>query len=812
MIVNRPMLWISASFVAGSFLMSVYGVEAACFSLFCSLILLLVLLSKKIQTFSKIIFLLCYIFLCTGVILSSITGDISRRPLIAFCDNSAYLTGEVTEDVTKTETYIRLQMKVSSVLDDTGKTIKAKDKVLITIFKDAKENKPCPVVNRGDVVTTKCILSLPNTAENTNGFDYKKYLTAKGIHFTAIAENDQIDIIGHNDHLFSDTLYALRNKCANIIDQMFPAKDSGVIKAYILGDKSGMDTEISDSFSASGLSHILAVSGMHVAVFLASIAMFLKLIRFPKKQQRYLMVFVTILYVVFTGTSVSTVRAGIVCVIAIIAKILYRKSDALTALSEAAAILCAANPYIFYDVSFLLSFTASLGIILFSQKTAEAFSFIYKRLTPKTIPYRLLKYCVDLVCVGACANIFMIPVLIYFFKEVSVFSVVATVVISPILSPMLIGGLLLCIVGLIYPSIATPFAGFLYFFTKILIGAAEFFGGFTISKITVGHITPFFLFFYVAVLILLYFIIFKRGKRECFVILFSVFALYIIFSINFVSNHQEAEVSFINVGQGDCSYINAPGNCDILIDAGGKEDNGTVGEKVVKPYLLSKGVVDIEYVIASHGHVDHINGLIDLLEVMKVKHLLVPKGFGTSEDSVRLIDSAKTKQIPITYLSHGDMIRIGENMSLKVIMPDEKLLAFLPDSNENDRSLLLKLEYGDVSFLFTGDLSKETENYVTSVYPDQINADVLKIGHHGSAASNSETFLKEVQATYAYIPVGKNQYGLPADVIIDRLNRFNIQYYRADVHKDVTFYFDMNGIKGVKYDERIVNGGAYELR
>ena len=338
------------------------------------------------------------------------------------------------------------------------------------------------------------------------------------------------------------------------------------------------------------------------------------------------------------------------------------------------------------------------------------------------------------------------------------------------------------------------------------------FAGAPFAKLVFGDITPFFLIIYAFAMLVVYFTLVKRNKTGYFISLYSVAALSLTLLCYNISVYDVAEVSFINVGQGDCALIKAPGNCDILIDAGGKKNNNSIGENVVKPYLVQNGVYDIEYAVASHGHEDHVNGITGLLDTIIMKNLIVPEGFGTTTEGAALLEKAKEKDVPVTFFKHGDVLKINDKMKLTAIMPDEKFLSFTKEDNENDRSLLLKLEYGDISFLYTGDLSQEGENYAAALYPELVPANVLKVAHHGSDASNSEKFLDAVGPEFAFIPVGKNSYGHPKQEVLQRLTSRNIEFYRADKNKDVTFYFDNKEIKGIRFDENSAAGGLYELR
>ena len=811
MTVKRPMLWLSVSVVAGMYLLAILGPDVSFAVVFCAVLTALVLFFKTRKLFPNLILAASLVLFCTGAILYGIADDISTRPLHTYCGEPVSLTGEIVEEPEISDRYVRFLLQATSVSTGRDESEAIVEKIsVICFFNDGRRNFPVP--NRGDILMAECEVAVPDGAMNTGGFDYARYLKSKGVYFQAVANSENLHITGYNTHPVSDAVYQFRNKCASLFDTAFPGKEGGVLKAYVMGDKTSISPEVSDIFSASGLSHVLAVSGMHVAVFLACILALLKFLKISKRKQLVISAGAVILFVVFTGASIATVRAGFVSIFAILAKLVFKRSDSKTALAEAAAILCVFNPLVVFDASFMLSFAAALGILLFADGMSETFSCVYARLKTASKIRAIVKAVCDLTAVGLSANIFIIPILIHLFREFSVMSVIATVVINPVLAPMLVGGLLFVAVGLVSQTIAFPIAGFLYLCAKYMIQTAQIFAGAPFAKLVFGDITPFFLIIYAFAMLVVYFTLVKRNKTGYFISLYSVAALSLTLLCYNISVYHVAEVSFINVGQGDCALIKAPGNCDILIDAGGKKNNNSIGENVVKPYLVQNGVYDIEYAVASHGHEDHVNGITGLLDIMIMKNLIVPEGFGTTTEGAALLEKAKEKDVPVTFFKHGDVLKINDEMKLTAIMPDEKFLSFTKEDNENDRSLLLKLEYGDISFLYTGDLSQEGENYAAALYPELVPANVLKVAHHGSDASNSEKFLDAVGPEFAFIPVGKNSYGHPKQEVLQRLTSRNIEFYRADKNKDVTFYFDNKEIKGIQFDENSAAGGLYELR
>ncbi len=810
MTVKRPMLWLTASFVAGMYVLALFDASVLFAVIFCAFLALGFVCFKTHERFTRIVCLLSAILFTTGAFLYGFTDDIKRKPLYEHIGNDVVLSGEVLETPEISEKYIRFQFKGASVFaNENTKPIK---EILDVIFFFNNGKSLDIVPERGDVISFTANVSLPERAMNKGGFDYARYLKSRGVYFQAIGESETISVSDHNTHAISDFFYNIRTECARLLDSILPVREAGVLKAYIIGDDSGINETVSRLFSETGLSHILAVSGMHLVVFLGSLVAILRVFRISKRKQLVFSLIAVVLYVLFTGASVSAVRSGLVVFLAIIARILFKRSDPLTALSEAAAILCAFRPQIIFDISFILSFSATLGILLFSKKISKVFKPIYKNLQKGSRVKKFIRSIFDLLSVGIAAQVFVIPILLYYFQQISVISVIATVILNPFLAPILVGGLLFCIAGFISPYLAFPFAGFIYLLTKGMLALIEIFAGMSLFKLTYGSVSPYFLLMYALFLSVLYFLFIKRNKKYYLITLCSFTVLTVGLLFHTVNTTAIAEVSFINVGNGDCSLIKAPNNCDILIDAGGEKNNTKIAKNVVKPYLIKSGVYDVEYAIASHGHEDHVNGLTGLMDEMKIKHLLVPQGFGTTEESMALIQKAREKNVPITYLKHGDELQFGEDFKIKVIMPDDKYLNFISGADENHRSLLLRIEYGDVSFLFTGDLPSEGENYATAMYPDMIPADVLKVAHHGSDTSTSDLFLDTVNPTYAYIPVGENYYGHPSNEVLTKLTRKGVQYFRADTHRDVTFYFDEQGFTGIRTNQAEDTGGNNELR
>lgn len=806
MTVSSPLLWFSAAFVAGMYLFALFGATVAYTVIFCICIAAVIKGCRKRKIYDNTILVFCVVLFTLGTIRFGLYDDITNNKLFLYQNKTVTLKGNVLEDATTGDRNIHLEMNVNAITDEIGTKNDIAEKVTLICFIDEKSPARIPIPKRGDIISVTAELSIPKGAQNTGGFDYRTYLKTKEIFFQATGDAKTLSVIGQKPQGMTERIFTLRAHFENLMNRTFPSQEAGVLKAYVLGDSSSIDEHTSNIFSASGLSHILAISGAHVAVFLSLIVGVLVRIRIAKWWQRIISAILVIFFVIFTGMSVSAIRAGFACVLTLIAKLFFRRSHPITALFEIAAILSFIQPFVILSASFMLSFAATYGILLFGNAISDRFSFIYDNIEKGTHKKRFVKNVCDVIIIGASSQLLTIPVLIYLFQSFSTMSVIATLFITPILAPLLAGGLLFCAVGSFSNILAVPIAGFIYFLTKCMIFIAEIFSNIPISKVSAGGITPFYLLCYAVALFLFYAII-KRKHMTSVVSLSSLAALSVVFVCHAVITYPITEVSFVNVGQGDCTLIQAPGNCDILIDAGGKEGDYSIAEETVLPYLIQKGVYDIEYVVISHGHTDHINGVIGLMELTKIKHIIVPKGFGGTDAAKILLDKAQKSDIPVTYMAHGDEMLFENGLKFSAIMPDEKILAFTSYENANKRSLLFKVQYGNSSFLFTGDISAEEEGYAVRKYADMLDADVLKAAHHGSKYSNSELFLQTVSPVYTYIPVGKNNYGHSGTEVLERFSENDIFYYRADQENDVTFYLDTTCIRGIRYNERNTVGG-----
>jgi len=252
------------------------------------------------------------------------------------------------------------------------------------------------------------------------------------------------------------------------------------------------------------------------------------------------------------------------------------------------------------------------------------------------------------------------------------------------------------------------------------------------------------------------------------------------------TNYGELIVYFIDIGQGDAILIQTPENNFVLIDTGSKKYDDTLVN-----FIRNLGVVTLQAFIATHPHEDHIGGCVKLFEQFEILNVYHPGYEMSSQTYQDFIEAAENEFCPIytdDYLDPGDFIEISNNYDIEC-----QILSINKDAdNANDASIVLKLEFNDVSFLFTGDIESEVEEYLVDYW--DVDIDILKVAHHGSSSSSTEFFLYEATPDIAVISVGEdNTYGHPHQEVLDRLEYHCQSIYRTDINGDITVTVDREG-------------------
>lgn len=579
-------------------------------------------------------------------------------------------------------------------------------------------------VNIGSSVIVKGKLVSPKNNTVPYLFNYKKYLYNKRVYYTLKIDN--IKILNENSNPF----IKLKNR---VIKHVNSYKDSTYLYAFILGKTELISDEVLTSYRENGISHLFALSGLHVSIFSSILLFILKKLRF-KEILNYVLIFIFLLLFSFiTGFSPSILRATLLFFLLSINKVFYLNIRTLDILYLVFIILVIINPFIIYNLSFILSFTAAFFLIFSSD---------------------LLKgknYFVSLFKVSLLSYFASLPLSIYYFGYTNLLGTILNLVFVPLVSFVVFPLTLLTF-------IISKFYSILNITTNLLESLSLLFNKFKII-IYFPRINLIFVFIYLSILML--YIKFK--KKIC---LYLIIVLLIFFKIRpYMDNN--TYIYYIDVGQGDSILVVTPHlNKTILIDTGGIVSfNENYKSNIVKnktiPFFRRIGINKVDYLFLTHGDYDHAGEANVLLSNFCVKKVFINKGN---------INNIEKK------------INNKEVLTLKNFVIDNIKVNSLNNNvfnNENDDSTILLFNIYDYKFLFMGDASIKTEEYLLNNYILP-NVDILKVGHHGSYTSTSTDFINVIKPKYSVISVGENNmYKHPNKSVLDILD--NTKLFRTDV-------------------------------
>ena len=454
----------------------------------------------------------------------------------------------------------------------------------------------------GDKIEFYLEYEKPSTARNYMGFDYSNYLKTKRIFGTVNLKEEDVEIISHdNSNIILRKIYELRNLMKTKIEKLLPKETSGLCLGMLIGETSGIEENMQENFRDSNLSHILAVSGANVSYIIVSITYIFNKMCLRKRLSKIISIILLILFMLLTGCTSSVNRACIMAILMLIAELLYRKSDVYNNLAISALILLIINPYSLLDIGFQLSYMGTIGIVFLHDKIG---SFI-------KINNKIVKYFFEMIVVTTCANLAIIPIMMFHFNTISLTFYFSNIIVGPILGIVVIIGFIMFFISLIFTPISSLIAIVLNLMLKFIIKIAEITANMPFSKITI--ITPSFFFIIVWYLIIIS-ISYKQkvkifyNKNNKLIKKIVACILIIVLIVNLIIKvDKKLKIHFVDVGQGDACLIITPLNKKILIDGGGSEFGSfNVGEKTLLPYLLDRRINKLDYIIISHFDSDHV--------------------------------------------------------------------------------------------------------------------------------------------------------------------------------------------------------------
>ncbi|MBR5914277.1 MAG: DNA internalization-related competence protein ComEC/Rec2 [Selenomonadaceae bacterium] len=710
---------------------------------------------KNFSVTAKIIGVI--IFFAIGTMRFNSVDILPPNDISKFAGQSINVTGIVREDpTTKFMSNDMYQMRL--VVDVESVKVKGVDTptcgaMILTTY-NHEGNFEFPRI--GDKVSAEGNLKLITNYKNPGQIDGVTRLKSDGITARMSAGKNGIEIEPVEGNFWTKFLRfiaAIREHYRAAMASVMSAEDAAAIFAMLFGGYAGLNPELVEEFQTTGIVHILSVSGSHMSILAMAVAWLCKTLRFSRRLTLALGIFVIGTYTLLSGMLPQVIRSAIMGILVFTATALEVEAIGARLLTLTALLMLIVKPLLIFDITFQLSFSATAGLIYLADDL-------------RILMYRLPRFFSLPISITLSAQIASLPIIIWYFNQISLSSILSNIFVLPILE-------LIIVVGILIGSSAwiIPILGKLVFIFEALIfgiGAElnRLFAKIPFSAIqvpTLGLGAGFV--YYLA-------IIFRRAE---------IFLLMIIVLIFNFRTSGELEISFVDVGQGDCVVVLTPNRKCLIFDTGGvREKVFDVGGRVVLPYLKHEGVREVDAIFLTHAHEDHSGGAGAVIKKLPV-HEIITAGEPKSE-------YAATFGISEKFLDNLRAGKVGEHFKIDGV--DVEII-FAPNvGTGNELSNVYKIRYGDITFLITGDLIIENENQMLREGVD-VKSTVLKVAHHGSKTSSSEEFLQAVNPKCAVICVGYgNNFGHPRAEVLERLENLGAKIFRTDIDGLIKFKTD----------------------
>lgn len=620
-------------------------------------------------------------------------------------------------------------------------------------------------VEKGDRLWLKGTIKPPHKAGNPGEFDYRQYLYHQGIYYLLSIEKEEDVQKIEKANGWQGLINNYRARMYQLTDHYLTAQEAVILRGMLLGDTDGIDPQLYDEFQRTGIVHLFSVSGLHVGFLLLLSGWLTSLLGAKRFYKLMAGIILLLVYGTLISWPIPVIRASIMGGMGLLAYYSGRPHQMLNSLGIAGLVILIFDPHALFTISFQLSFLAAWGLV-----------YLFPLLRQR-IPYSGLA--VDAVLVPLCAQLSVIPAIAYYFNLLSPVSILANLLVTYLSGAVVMLGFLALVLVLIplLASICLFPAGLII---ELILWATHFCnalpGG--VLWVATPGVLPI-VSYYIGLLMLVAWPVTNHYYGYAWragAILMMVFLTAVLWPPSW-QERGTMEIVFIDVGQGDAALIKSPQGRFILVDGGGSQFY-QVGEMKLIPYLRHRGIDNLDLVINTHPDSDHLLGLNEVIEQMKVKRFAFPMSLQHSPDYQSTFEQTRRKSVPLLPLQAGQVVKIEPGFYLDILYPHYEKDP-VPDNNHH--SLVIRCRYDSSSVLLMGDLDQEGMRELAG-QKSLLNCDLIKVPHHGSRSSLLEGFYADCSPQATVISVGNNQFGHPHPEVLQELIAQGTRVYRTDLH------------------------------
>ncbi len=748
-LLSLPLVWLAAAFLGGIILGRFIELSILSWIQLVFLGLVIAFILRYIRPLTPFAILLIPAVLFLGAARYQSAQPVNNSSFIAYyngLDRKIYITGTLIEEPDIRDTYENLRIRVSA-LDTGGGDFPVRGDILVRLGNDYE-------VAYGDHVRVRGFVETPPAEEI---FSYRDYLARQGIY--SITQTNSITMLpGKDANPFWAWMYRTHNSLVKRLNLIFPAPESSLLSGILLGADKNIPVEIQQAFKNTGTSHIIAISGFNIAI-VASVLVLLFNKLLGRKWGSYLAILGIAFYTLLVGASPSVVRAAIMGGISIIAWLIGRRSLAMTALSTSALVMAAFNPFVLWDVSFQLSFAATLGLVIYAQPMQDYVRAFLSRFVPPAYLDKFIGPFSNYVLLTFAAQLTTLPISIYYFGRISLVSFLANPFILPAQPAIMIFGGLAAVFSKIYLPLGQLFAWITWPFAAYTIRMVEFFNGFPGGVWVLGEVA-------LIIVILFYCILFastlawsrfKNILTPTYLISFLAILTFLTWRSVYCLPDGLLHVYFLDVGSADGILITTPGGRNVLIN-GGESPSSLADQLGRRIAPFNRG---LDYLLVASTQENQLAALPRVVDQYRPANILWSGNFEASYSSRKLKEWVTVNYVPLEIAKSDSGLDLGDGTILRVLAA-------------SNRGAILSVEKGNFKAVLPVGVNFDVFDQLE--YGKNIGSvSALLISESGYAPSNPPEWLANLKPQVTILSVAAaDPNGLPSNDVINEVQSSNL--------------------------------------